>query len=280
MPFWIYSVLWLNICDYELAYFKTWTHLVSLFSEMQTRQAGLLHRACNWAAGSAGTLVGEHWAVGPAAEVQAGGQEHSHSGKGPGNGVGQNRPWKLKTKILRPESREKEKQARRNKRFTLSLLHSRVYLVATRQEAPLQILTFSLFWCFIAENAHVFLSPQRSLSCSWQPPKKPLEVEEVWRFLEIISDHKANPVKNLPAMPETQVRSLGQEDPLEKGMATHSSILAWRIPGTEEPGRLPSMELQRVGHNWATNTFTFAPSTPGAGTFFPPSVLGTNYLFY
>ena len=48
-------------------------------------------------------------------------------------------------------------------------------------------------------------------------------------------------VKNLPAVQETQVQSLGQEDPLEKGMATHSSILAWRIPWTEEPDRLQSM---------------------------------------
>ena len=56
-------------------------------------------------------------------------------------------------------------------------------------------------------------------------------------------------VKNLPAMQETRVQSLGPEDPLEKGMATHSSILAWRIPWTEEPGRLQSMELQRVGHD-------------------------------
>ena len=48
-------------------------------------------------------------------------------------------------------------------------------------------------------------------------------------------------VRNLPAMQETQVRSLGREDPLEKEMATHSSILAWRIPWTEEPGRLQSM---------------------------------------
>ena len=48
----------------------------------------------------------------------------------------------------------------------------------------------------------------------------------------------AQPVKKLPAMQETQVQSLGQEDPLEKGMATHSSILAWRIPWTEEPGGL------------------------------------------
>ena len=54
-------------------------------------------------------------------------------------------------------------------------------------------------------------------------------------------------VKSLPAMHETQVQSLGWEDPLEKGMATHSSILVWRIPWTEEPGRLQSIGLQRVG---------------------------------
>ena len=57
----------------------------------------------------------------------------------------------------------------------------------------------------------------------------------------------AQMVKNLPAMRETWVRSLGQEDPPEKGMATHSSILAWRIPWTEEPGELPSTGSQRVG---------------------------------
>ena len=56
-------------------------------------------------------------------------------------------------------------------------------------------------------------------------------------------------VKNLPAMQETHVRSLDQEDPLEKGMATHSDIPAWRIPWAEEPGGLQSMELQRVGHD-------------------------------
>ena len=59
----------------------------------------------------------------------------------------------------------------------------------------------------------------------------------------------AQVVKNLPAMRETQVRSLGWEDPLEKEMATHSSILAWRIPRTEERGRLQSMGSQRVGHD-------------------------------
>ena len=59
----------------------------------------------------------------------------------------------------------------------------------------------------------------------------------------------AQMVKNLPAMQETQVGSLGQEDPLEKGMATHSSILAWRAPWTEEPGRLQSIGSQRVRYN-------------------------------
>ena len=56
-------------------------------------------------------------------------------------------------------------------------------------------------------------------------------------------------IKNLPIMQETQVQSLGREDPLEKGMATHSSILAWRIPWREEPDGLQSMGSQRVGHD-------------------------------
>ena len=63
--------------------------------------------------------------------------------------------------------------------------------------------------------------------------------------------------KNLPATWETWVQSLGQDDLLEKRMATHSSILAWRIPWKEDPGGLQSMESQKVRQNWATNTFTF-----------------------
>ena len=59
----------------------------------------------------------------------------------------------------------------------------------------------------------------------------------------------AQTVKNPPAMRETWVRSLGWEDPLEEGMATHSSIFALKIPWTEEPGRLQPMGLQRVGHD-------------------------------
>ena len=64
-------------------------------------------------------------------------------------------------------------------------------------------------------------------------------------------------VKNLPAMLETWVWSLGQEDPLEKGKTIYSSILAWRIPWTEEPGRLQSMDSQRVRHNWLTLVMLF-----------------------
>ena len=56
-------------------------------------------------------------------------------------------------------------------------------------------------------------------------------------------------VKDLPAMQETQLQSLDREVPLEKGIATHFSILAWRIPWTEEPGGLQSIGLQRVGHD-------------------------------
>ena len=59
----------------------------------------------------------------------------------------------------------------------------------------------------------------------------------------------AQTVKNMPAMQENWVRSLGWEDPLEKDMAAHSSILAWKIPWIAEPGRLPSMGSQRVGHD-------------------------------
>ena len=73
------------------------------------------------------------------------------------------------------------------------------------------------------------------------------------RFLNVDNHYKTSlvvqMVKNLPAMREIQVQSLNQEDPLEEGMATHSSILAWRTPRTEEPGGLQSTGLRRVGHN-------------------------------
>ena len=100
-----------------------------------------------------------------------------------------------------------------------------------------------------------------------------LEVE-VWNHCLRISDKvsfSGDPdSKNPPAMQETQVWSLGWADPLEKGMASHSSVLAWRISWTKEPGRLQSMGLQRIGHDWATNTSTlwWASARIRRGIFF------------
>ena len=67
----------------------------------------------------------------------------------------------------------------------------------------------------------------------------------------------AQKIKHLPAMWDTQVRSLGGEEPLEKGMTTHSSVPSWRIPWTEERDGLQFTGLQRVRHDWGTNTFHF-----------------------
>ena len=78
----------------------------------------------------------------------------------------------------------------------------------------------------------------------------------VWlSFSSLWASLVAQTVKIPPAMQETLVQSLVWEDPLEKGMATHSNILAWRIPWTERPGGLQSMGSQKVGHDWATFTF-------------------------
>ena len=84
---------------------------------------------------------------------------------------------------------------------------------------------------------------------------------DTWDFTILVSVSWASLVaqmlKNLPAIQETWVWPLGKEDPLEEGMASHSSILAWWIPWTEEPGGLQSMGLQRVRHDWLTNTHTY-----------------------
>ena len=70
-----------------------------------------------------------------------------------------------------------------------------------------------------------------------------MSLSELWETLKDRASLVAQMVKNLPAAQETWIQSLGWKDPLEKGMATHSSILAWRIPWTEDPGRLQSMGL-------------------------------------
>ena len=75
--------------------------------------------------------------------------------------------------------------------------------------------------------------------------------------LLVVAALVAQMVKNPSTMQEIQVWSLGEEHPLEKGLATQSSILSWRIPWTEEPGKLQSTGSQRTGHDWVTNTFTF-----------------------
>ena len=81
-----------------------------------------------------------------------------------------------------------------------------------------------------------------------------------WVIISQRASLVAQMVKNLLTRQETWVRSLSLEDPIEKGKTTHSSILACRIPWTEESGRLQSMGSQRVRHNWATNTFFFSIS--------------------
>jgi len=83
-----------------------------------------------------------------------------------------------------------------------------------------------------------------------------LEIHAILQYIYVYLGGSAGK-KNLPAMQETWVWSLGWEDPLEKGMATHSSILAWRILWTEEPGRLEFMGLQRIRHSWVTNIHGF-----------------------
>ena len=95
--------------------------------------------------------------------------------------------------------------------------------------------------------------PSKFLSCLFLPEV----IWEVWRWLQgefpfptwDWASLVVRMVKNLPAMQKTWVRSLGLEDPREKEMATHSSILAWKIPWTEEPGGIQSMGSQRVGHD-------------------------------
>ena len=89
---------------------------------------------------------------------------------------------------------------------------------------------------------------------SWQIDGETMETMRDFIFLgsKITADgdcRVAQTVKRLPTMRETQVQSLDREDPLEKEMATHSSTLAWKIPWTEEPGRLQSMGSQKVGHD-------------------------------
>ena len=114
----------------------------------------------------------------------------------------------------------------------------------------------------------MFIAALFTIAKTWRKPKCPSKNKWIkwcgiytqwngtqswkgWNLSRVRTSVVAQMVKNLPAMQETQVWSLGREDPLEKGMATHSSVLAWRIPGTGEPGGLSSMGSHRVGHDWS-----------------------------
>ena len=147
---------------------------------------------------------------------------------------------------------------------------------------------------FLFIRAHVTVSEEKAGHFSLSSPGSCLTIfHPTGSTPDLCSTHKFKPpgvigkgfhlttiqlaqrLKRLPPMRETWVQSLGQEDPLEKEMVTHSSILAWRIPWTEKPGRLQSMGLQRVGHDWAislsfflsavsqkSDTWTSAPPSP------------------
>ena len=96
--------------------------------------------------------------------------------------------------------------------------------------------------------------PRSTTGSSNSPPRIYPGKTTSWKDTYTLTSQVAQSVKRLPPMWKTQVQSLGREDPLEKEMAPHSSTLAWKIPWMEEPGRLQSMGLQKVGHDWATSS--------------------------
>ena len=111
---------------------------------------------------------------------------------------------------------------------------------------------------FRGENYYLSFNQESEIRADWEPQ---IKEDEKATSQDRSSENRpalislvVQTVKNLPAVWETWVQSLGQGDPLEKGMATHSSVLVWRIPWTEKPGGLQSMGSQRVIHDWVTNT--------------------------
>ena len=101
-------------------------------------------------------------------------------------------------------------------------------------------------WKQLVSNGFILYHSVYMTFFKWQKFQEFERISRIWASLV------AQRVKYLPAMRETWVWSLGWEDPLEKGMAIHSSILPWRIPWTEEPCRIQFMGSQKVRHNWAT----------------------------
>ena len=128
-------------------------------------------------------------------------------------------------------------------------------LSASLQHGPLPFLVFKNYLRLpYLRNLlvqHRYWAYEKDISSQNPFPKVSDTIFKTWPFGKYLLPDSvpAQTVKNPSAMQETQIRSLGREDPLGKGMAAHSSILAWRIPWTEEPGGVQSIGLQRVGHD-------------------------------
>ena len=147
--------------------------------------------------------------------------------------------------------------------FLLSFIWSSLLLLETRYRKYTSMFLSSIprdekLYTWYSRSKYTFQesSPLLALNYILSPPSVPSLVAQM--------------VKNLPAMQETWVRSLGREDPLEEGMASHSNILAWRIPWTEEAGGLHSVGTKRAGHNWTTNTFTSTVLSDGYSSLLTP----------
>ena len=110
---------------------------------------------------------------------------------------------------------------------------------------------------FCLRSPYIIFEHLPSISTLRYGRRHSLFSHEIWWISLFKVSLVAQRLKHLPPMRETRVWSLSREDPLEKEMAIHSSILAWRIPWTEKPSRLQSTGSQRVGHNWATSPSLF-----------------------
>ena len=133
------------------------------------------------------------------------------------------------------------------KRSSIILNHRKPQTLHLRRQWTRFLLLWGIKWrtCFLAFHWHLVKeTPVHSITHRFHGSQSTQS-----DFLV------AQTVKRLPTMWETRVRSLGGEYPLEKEIANHFSTLAWKIPWMEEPGRLQSMESQRVGHNWVTSLY-------------------------
>ena len=154
-----------------------------------------------------------------------------------------------------------QSQERRWKRFSLWVLrrnqpywHFDFRRLASRtvREYISTVLSHLVCGSDFGMDSWVGLAPEELSWASYHCPKLSRTRNPTYDQLSRVFQMTQKMVKSLPAMRETRVRSLSQEDPLEKEIATHSSILAWRIPQTGEPDRLQSMGSQGVRHEWAT----------------------------